>query len=124
MTTEHDDRDRRRRLLRRLRRCSTDGDDGVDLQTDEVGREGRVPIILALRPSGLDGDALTFHVAQLAQTLAEGVEAAQSGRVGRGTRREIPDAELFLPGLGRGHVDRHGQEENRQRRREVGASPH
>jgi len=56
----------------------THRNDDVHLQTDQVGREGGVAIILALGPSGLDGDVLTFHIAQLAQALAEGLETALS----------------------------------------------
>jgi hypothetical protein len=37
--------------------------------------------MLALGPSGLDGDVLTFHIAQVAQALAEGLEIALSDRV-------------------------------------------
>jgi len=66
---------------------STHRHDDVHLQTDQVGREGGVPIILALGPSGLDGDVLTFHIAQLAQALAEGFETALSSLVRMGTRR-------------------------------------
>jgi len=32
--------------------------------------------MLALGPAELDGDVLTFHIAQLAQALAEGPEKA------------------------------------------------
>jgi len=46
-------------LLGGLARCSTNRHDDVHLQTDEVGREGGVPIVLALGPSGLDGDVLS-----------------------------------------------------------------
>jgi hypothetical protein len=74
----HDDRDRPGGLLGGLGRCPTHRDDDVHLQTDQVGREGGVAIILALGPSGLDGDVLTVHIAQLAQALAEGLEPALS----------------------------------------------
>jgi len=49
--------------------------DDVHLRADQIGREGGVAIILALgaalvlnadAPAGLDGDALAFHIAQLA----------------------------------------------------------
>jgi hypothetical protein len=67
--------------------CPTHRHDDVHLQTDQIGREGGVSIIFALGPSGLDGDVLTFHIAQLAQAFAEGVEAALSSLVRMGTRR-------------------------------------
>jgi hypothetical protein len=77
----HDDRDRPGRVLGGLGRCPTQRDDDVHLQTDQVGREGGETIMLALGPSELDGDVLTFHIAQLAQALAEGLEIALSYRV-------------------------------------------
>jgi len=67
--------------------CSTHCHDDVHLQTDQVGREDGVLIILALGPPGLDGDVLTFHIAQLAQALAEGFETALSSLVRPRTRR-------------------------------------
>jgi len=82
----HDDRDRPGRLLGGLGRCPTLRDDDVHLQTHQVGREGGVAIIFALGPSGLDGDVLTVHIAQLAQGLAEGLETTLSYRVRRGAR--------------------------------------
>jgi len=41
------------------------------LQNGPGQPRGGVAIILALGPSGLDGDVLTVHIAQLAQALAE-----------------------------------------------------
>jgi hypothetical protein len=73
-------------LLDGLGRCPTLRDDDVHLQTDQVSREGGVPIILALGPSGLDGDVLTFHIAQIPQALAKGLETALTYRVRKGTR--------------------------------------
>jgi len=60
--------------------------DDAHLRTDQVRREGGVPIILALGPSELESDVLPFHIAQLAQALAEGLETALSYRVRRGAR--------------------------------------
>jgi hypothetical protein len=51
--------------------------------------------------SGLDGDALTIHVAQFAQTLTEDLEAALSQRIRRGTRIEITYPGHLLRELGR-----------------------
>jgi hypothetical protein len=82
----HDDRDRPGRLLGGLGRFPTLGDDDVHLQAHQVGREGWVPIILALGPSGLDGDVPTVLIAQLAQALAEALEPALSQRFRRGAR--------------------------------------
>jgi hypothetical protein len=68
-----------------VRRCSSHRHDDVHLRTDQVGREGGKPIILALGRSGLDGD-VTVHVAQLAQALAEGLEMALCCEVRKGIR--------------------------------------
>ena len=38
---------------------------------DQAGHEGGELIILSLGPSELEGDALTFHIAQLAQGYGE-----------------------------------------------------
>jgi len=54
-------------------------------RTRSAARAG-VPIILALGPSELESDVLPFHIAQLAQALAEGLETALSYRVRRGAR--------------------------------------
>ena len=85
----HDDRDRFGHLLGRAGRCSTHCHDDVDLQMDEVSRESGVPIILAVGPSGLESDVLTFDIAQLAQALAEGFETVLSKRVRMGKRAQI-----------------------------------
>jgi hypothetical protein len=69
-----------------LGRCPTQRHDDVHVQTDQIGCERLVPILLAFGPSGLDGDVPTFDVAQIAQTLAERVEATQPYRVGRVAR--------------------------------------
>ena len=52
-----------------------------------------MPVVVALRPSGLNGDVLTFHMAQLAQAFPEGPEQNGQGagvatRVKRGARRQ------------------------------------
>jgi len=83
----HDDRDRPGRLLNGLGRCPTPHDDDVHLRTDQVGREAGVAIMLALGPAGLDGDVLTFHIAQLAEALAEGLEKALHYRVRMGAQK-------------------------------------
>jgi len=70
-----------------LGRGPTPRDDDVHLRTDQVSREGGEPIILALGPSGLDGDVLTFRIAQVAQALTEGFETTLSPLVSMGTRR-------------------------------------
>ena len=55
----------------------------------QVGQEGGQAIIPALRPSGLDDNALTFHIAQVAQGLAKSFETALSPFVRMGTPRQI-----------------------------------
>ena len=70
----------------------------VHLEANQISREGRVSVVIALGPSGLDGDVPTFDVAQLAETLAERFEAAQSYRVG-GIARIYVTHPGYLPRL-------------------------
>src|SRR4029450_13384405 len=113
-----DDRDRLGRLLGGLARCSTHRHDDVHLQTDQVGREDGVAIGLALGPSGLDGDVLTFHIAQVAQSVAEGFETALPSLVRMGTRREITYPGHLLPGLGRSRAEWRKREADSENDRE------
>jgi hypothetical protein len=76
-----------------------------------VGREARKPVVVPLRPSGLDLDVLTFHIAQLAQAFAEGRE--QDGQVAgiarcvrRGGRRQKAYSSDLPRPLGLGHERR------------------
>src|SRR5262249_10853376 len=85
----HDDRDRRGRLLDGLGRRPTHRHDDGRLHPDQIGREGRVSIIISLRPSWLDLDVLAVHITELAQTQTEGFESPQPYRVGRRARRQI-----------------------------------
>ena len=112
----HDNRDRPGDFLGSLGRRPTHDHDHARLQADQVGHEGGIPRVLALGPSGLQDDALTFHIAQLAQPLAEGFEAAQSHRVGEGTRRYVTDPGylLLLLRLGGSSTQRRSKEEKQQ----------
>ena len=42
--------------------------DDINLETHQLGRKLRSPIVLPLRISVLDGDVLSFYVAKLAQS--------------------------------------------------------
>jgi hypothetical protein len=42
--------------------------------TFKLGRESRETLVLALRPTGLNGDVLTFYIAQFAHSTPEGFE--------------------------------------------------
>ena len=45
-------------------------------EPEDCESEARETIVLALRPTGHNGDVLTFHIAQLAQSLPESFEHA------------------------------------------------
>ena len=94
----HDNRCRFRRLESSLGRCSTHCHDDVRLEANEISRECRVPVVLALGPARLEGDVLTLDIAQVAQALAERLEAAQP-KVGRGARRYVTHPGQLLRGL-------------------------
>ena len=68
---DHDDGDRRRRLLCRdgSRRCRCDQD--VDLETDQLGRQEWEPLGFPVVRSVLDDDVLSVLVAQLPKPLLE-----------------------------------------------------
>src|SRR5262249_57176954 len=83
----HDDGDRLRRALGRLASCGTHGHEDVDLRSNELGRELRVAIVLAFRPAAIDDDVLAFHIALLAQALAERAESSHSRWIRRTARR-------------------------------------
>ncbi len=80
--------------------------DDVHLQTDQQGGEAREPVVLPFRPSGRNCDVPTFHIAELAEALAEGV---QNTSVGRGARQETADQIDLVRLLGLGS-DRRGKE--------------
>src|SRR6266446_8409672 len=63
--------DRRRRLLGRESRGRAPGHDDVHVEPNEVGREIRESLILPLRASLLERNALSFHVAEIAKAQPE-----------------------------------------------------
>src|SRR4029453_306912 len=82
----HDDGDGPRRLSYRLGGCSPIRHDDHHFETHELGGQAGKSVVLALRPSGVDSDVLTFHVTQFAQTLAEGLKIALGSFVRKRTR--------------------------------------
>jgi hypothetical protein len=58
-------------VLRSLDRWRRPHHDDVDVQPDELSREGGEAMRLAPRPSLLDGDVLSLCVTQVAQALPE-----------------------------------------------------
>ena len=67
-----DDRNRRgRRLCRQCRRSTADGDDHAHLTADQIGRQRRQSIVLALRPAIFDRHILALDIAGFFQALAE-----------------------------------------------------
>jgi hypothetical protein len=84
----HDDGDRLGRLLCRLDRVRTSGHKDFHLEPDQISREGGEPLVLPLRPSELDGNCLTFHIAQLTQALPEGLDERRDSWVRKGGREK------------------------------------
>jgi hypothetical protein len=67
--------------------------------------------MLALGPSGLDGDVLTFHIAQLAQALAESLEIALYYRVRMGAQMKRPYSGHLLRRLGPSRAEERRKEQ-------------
>jgi hypothetical protein len=47
-------------------------EDGVDIESHEIERQSRQPVVVVLRPPVFEADVLALHVATLAEGLAEG----------------------------------------------------
>ena len=61
----HDDGDRLGRLLGSGDRWHSPRNDDVHLEPDQLGREGREPLVLSLCKSVLDRHVLALHVSDL-----------------------------------------------------------
>jgi hypothetical protein len=68
------DRDRRRGLLRDLRGDPAIGEDEVDRQPDQIGRHCRQSSVIPGSEPILERDIRAVDVAELAQSLTEGIE--------------------------------------------------
>jgi hypothetical protein len=100
-----DDRDRAGRQLGCLRSGRGPGNDDVHLQANELGGERRQPFRPPLREPVLDRDGLTFHIAQFAQPLPEGLEVRHGG--GGVRHREETDPVHLRRRLSLDHDRRH-----------------
>jgi hypothetical protein len=83
----HDDRDRSGRFLGGQGRGGAISHDDVDAEPHEIGREPGQPFEPSVPPPSLQDEVGRLHVAQLAQSLAEGRDVYR-----RGPRRQEPDA--------------------------------
>jgi hypothetical protein len=87
-TDRENNRDRRGCRLGRARRSPKTREDYCDLSTNQIGRQGRQSIQLAIRPAVFDRNILAFDVADFPQASAE----RRSGRCGgAGRSAEEPD---------------------------------
>jgi hypothetical protein len=67
----HDDRDRRGRVLGGQRRWRIRHQQDVHREPDQLGREGREPLVLPCRPAVLQDEVLAFDIAERAHPLQE-----------------------------------------------------
>src|SRR5262245_11516602 len=82
-TDGYDDRDRRGCRFGRERRSGTSArDDYVDPSTNEVGRQGRQPVELALRPAVFDRHVLPLDIAGILEALAKCAQPVRVRRCG------------------------------------------
>src|SRR4029079_9867562 len=72
--THEYDRDRRGRSLSRSGVDGARCHDDIDLEPDKFLRKFAHPLRFALRPSVLDGDGLSLHIAEFVKSLAESFE--------------------------------------------------
>ena len=72
------DRDRRGRSLSRLGVDGARCHDDIDLEPDKFLRKFAHPLWFALRPSVLDGDIPSLHIAQVAKPLAKASRASRN----------------------------------------------
>jgi hypothetical protein len=59
------------------------GNQDVDRETHQLGREIGKPLDVPLRGAELDDEVLALHIDQFSQTLCEGLEGGGGGAVGR-----------------------------------------
>jgi hypothetical protein len=78
----------------------------VHPDTDQVGRKGREPLGVSLRPAGLQDHGLAIDVAQLAERLQKRILLLPIRRRGRKPEREQTNARDFPQGLRAGCEDR------------------
>lgn len=69
--------------------------DEVDLETDELGRQTRKPLDLAVCSSGFNDEVLPFYVASVPQPLPDGIERQRHlGRSNRTRHQETYSCDL------------------------------
>ena len=66
--------------------------DDINLESDKLGRESWKLIIMPVRRSPLDGDVLSFHIANVAEPLAECLTFERSW--GEGSRQDAYPRDL------------------------------
>src|SRR5262245_20629615 len=87
-----DDRDGFTGALRRLSRLGIDGENRVDLQTDEFTGEPGKSRIVPFREAPFEFQISAFHVAALTQTIAEGFQGSErwASRIQDADKSELP----------------------------------
>jgi hypothetical protein len=78
----HNDGYRGCRLFRRSGRRGSFCDDNIDLEPDQVGSEGREPIVVAVGVSVFDGDVPALDIAEGAQRLPKDRDIGRDKRFG------------------------------------------
>jgi hypothetical protein len=104
----HDDGDRARGVLGRADRAGSPSDNHVHLEPDQLRRQAGEPLFTLRRIAGLQDEVLALHIAEVAQTLPEGLQTGIRPR-GRVAAAEPPDPIHRRRRLGLGG-ERHEQE--------------
>src|SRR6516165_11803367 len=90
----HDDGYGRGRPLRRERCRRPPGDNHIDLERDQLGRQRRITGVVAFGPAIGEPDILSLAPAELAQALSEAVEWLERSR---GETADLPHLIALLP---------------------------
>ena len=67
------------------------GDNDVDLEPHQLGREVGKPLSLSLRVPELEGDVLSLHIPEILQALREGHELGRGAQVDSGQHADAKD---------------------------------
>jgi hypothetical protein len=93
-----DNRDRPSRLLGGDYVLRGGRHDDVNLATDQLGRQGRKPLVLSLRREVLDPDVPAVHVAEVSESLDKRPPKTRPSRVGERNIAQDTDP-IHLPRL-------------------------
>jgi hypothetical protein len=107
---EHNRNGRGRRLCRQRRRGAADRRDQSNLSADQIGRERRQPLVIALRPAVFDRDVAALDEAHPTEALVEcGHDEVEVARAQTAEESNHRDGRLLRERRERPKKRRHGR---------------